>query len=363
MDSRRADELKKALALADKDIEDHDSEVDRLQTQIVFVQGEKKRLETQRAKLRSLLSPVRKLPNETLLHILQYVCRENVLQSSTLGLWTYPPAMAISSVCSRWRELALVSPSLWANLTVEMNTAARARGENLTGFVTFVDTVTRYLARSGDWPLRLALTIRGLCHRPAVVPLMQQAYRWKTFRFRGVQSLTDYKIISPSHFPLLEELDVDLGITSNDLDLFKHCPRLRTHTLYYPAEPTSEVFHQLEHLSSSGQSLVVLAEAVHACPLLKSLKLGPTTDTVLEDGTLGTWHNITSLSLERGSSINLVFSSLNLPSLNTFVIDGTGQGDWQANLFTLFISRASCMITTFTVCGISMSDSDLIAAL
>jgi uncharacterized protein involved in exopolysaccharide biosynthesis len=67
----RSEELKEILDLADKDIEKYDSEVARLQAQILTVQVEKQRLEAQRAKLRSLLSPMRRLSNELLLYIFQ----------------------------------------------------------------------------------------------------------------------------------------------------------------------------------------------------------------------------------------------------------------------------------------------------
>ncbi|KAF9061633.1 hypothetical protein BDP27DRAFT_1485852 [Rhodocollybia butyracea] len=62
----QAKELMAMLALVDKDIEHHNAELTHL--------------ETQRTKLLSLLSPMRKLPNETLLHIFQDVCQKNLLQ-------------------------------------------------------------------------------------------------------------------------------------------------------------------------------------------------------------------------------------------------------------------------------------------
>ncbi|KAF9060537.1 hypothetical protein BDP27DRAFT_1370452 [Rhodocollybia butyracea] len=81
----RAKELKAMLALVNKEIE------------------------TQRTKLLSLLSPMRKLPIETLLHIFHHVCEQNLLQcypweeeknpptNITSPVITYLPTMAISS--------------------------------------------------------------------------------------------------------------------------------------------------------------------------------------------------------------------------------------------------------------------------
>ncbi|KAF9066394.1 hypothetical protein BDP27DRAFT_1019511 [Rhodocollybia butyracea] len=167
---------------------------------------------------------------------------------------TFLQSVAVSSVCSCWRELALSSPSLWANLTVLMHITNVDQVETLAGSIT--DTVTRYLARSGDWPLRLSLSLRGICHRPT-----QQAHCWKIFRFRGDQPLTD-NILSQRHFPLLAELDVDLALTSRDLNIFEHCLRLHAHTISWPVEPILKVCrNQLDHLTSRGQLLTDLAEA------------------------------------------------------------------------------------------------------
>ncbi|KAF9058539.1 hypothetical protein BDP27DRAFT_1432546 [Rhodocollybia butyracea] len=113
--------------------------------------------------------------------------------------------MAVSSVCSRWRELALSSPSLWANLRMEIYPTAFE--ETLAGLI---DTLKRYLERSGDWPLRLDLNIQGQGRElPSLIHLAQNAYRWRTFIFSGVHSFTTYEILSQMRFPVLEELDLN----------------------------------------------------------------------------------------------------------------------------------------------------------
>ncbi|KAF9065656.1 hypothetical protein BDP27DRAFT_1331749, partial [Rhodocollybia butyracea] len=182
------------LALVDRGIEGHKSETVRL--------------EVQKATLLSLLSPMRKLPAETLLYIFQDVCEENILQcypwcledespptGMTSPVITYLPTMAISSVCSRWRKLALSSPSLWANLRVETHPTSLDEHEILETFAGFIDTVIRYLKRSGDSPLRLTLMIFGFGFNekvPCLTHLMQHAGRWKTLDFSGSLFLTEY---------------------------------------------------------------------------------------------------------------------------------------------------------------------------
>ncbi|KAF9066389.1 hypothetical protein BDP27DRAFT_1423910 [Rhodocollybia butyracea] len=64
-------------------------------------------------------------------------------------------------------------------------------------------------------------------------------------------------------------------------------------------------------------------------------------------------------------SANTLFSHFDFPSLNNLYMDMPygGSHDWKANVFTSFISRSSCMITTFTLRDILMSDSELIEVL
>ncbi|KAF9061625.1 hypothetical protein BDP27DRAFT_1234902, partial [Rhodocollybia butyracea] len=208
-------------------------------------------LKTQRAALLSLLSPIRKLPNETLSRIFKHVCEENLLQCNpwleeednpptdiTSPVITHLPAMAVGSVCSRWRALALSSPSLWENLAVETHTAGWGDGENFKGFT---DAVKLYLQRSGDLPLRLALTIYGFFISkavPGLEHLTQHAYGWKTFKFRGIETLFNYRM-SERHFPSLVDLDI-CRHSALYLSCFYDCPKLVSLSLSGHVRPRPE---------------------------------------------------------------------------------------------------------------------------
>ncbi|KAF9060544.1 hypothetical protein BDP27DRAFT_1370458 [Rhodocollybia butyracea] len=357
---QRAQEFRTILALGEKDIKDHVSELARL--------------ERQRDILSSFLSPIRKLPNETLFRIFQYVCEENLLQcypwppgrrpptKMKSPVITYLPSTVISSVCSRWHALALSSPSLWANLAVETYTTSLDEAENLVGFI---DTITRYLERSGDSPLRLALDIQGswIPHSeevPSLIHLTQHSPRWKTFKYDGHHFLTWYSLLSQLRCPLLVELDI--AIMVEGLNCFKHHPRLTALSTSEPVGKTSKaLYNQLHHINFYHHLLTELVDALHSCASLKTLVLGYIYPD-LEEGGLGTWRNITSVSLVNGKSSRIVFSSFDFPSLNKLVLDGGHEGG-PAHGLVSFISRSSCMITTFTLRGIHLSDLDLVAAL
>ncbi|KIK54721.1 hypothetical protein GYMLUDRAFT_206192, partial [Collybiopsis luxurians FD-317 M1] len=73
-------EVRGMINLVDRDIEDCQAEVIRLRAQITYFEVQQELLKVHKMKLRSLLSPVRKIPNETLSRIVEYVCEENLFQ-------------------------------------------------------------------------------------------------------------------------------------------------------------------------------------------------------------------------------------------------------------------------------------------
>ncbi|KAF9061200.1 hypothetical protein BDP27DRAFT_1338516 [Rhodocollybia butyracea] len=358
----------------------YDSEVARLQEQIMVIQAEKQQLETQHARIRSFLSPMRRLSNEILLDIFEYVCEENLLQSYpwfsnkrplielTSPVITYLPTMAISSVCSLWRVLALSSPSLWANIRVEMCTPAQDKA----ALVAFVDTVTRYLDRSCDWPLRLSLYIEGIpsyeTEQPFFTSLTQHAHRWKTFAYHGSHSLIDHMTLSELQFPLLEELDIPTTYAEKhlfDLGCFKHAPRLCA--LATTGVPISKVPHyQLRRLTFQDR-FSRLVEMLYTFPSVESLELADPDFWDPESSAQYMSRNVKSLNILQGyhSYLKLLDLSFNLPSLNTIVLHGYIWGfvTWPTGALISFISRSSCMITTFIFRGTPLSDLELIAAL
>ncbi|KAE9389798.1 hypothetical protein BT96DRAFT_780396, partial [Gymnopus androsaceus JB14] len=105
------------------------SEIDRLQLQIEALSSRQRQLKKYEWNLRSLLAPVRKLPNEVLMSIFNLVSQDNMLREypqlkdSLLcpgggdGL-KIMPALVLSSICSRWRQISLSYSALWSRMTL-----------------------------------------------------------------------------------------------------------------------------------------------------------------------------------------------------------------------------------------------------
>ncbi|KIK62717.1 hypothetical protein GYMLUDRAFT_164029, partial [Collybiopsis luxurians FD-317 M1] len=96
----------------DKDSEDYAYQISSLESQLAFLRSQRERLQHRRTTLSSLLSPIHYLPNEILLKIFLLACCEN-----DLGIET-PPALGISAVCFRWRELADSCADLWSSFSL-----------------------------------------------------------------------------------------------------------------------------------------------------------------------------------------------------------------------------------------------------
>ncbi|KAE9392635.1 hypothetical protein BT96DRAFT_797741, partial [Gymnopus androsaceus JB14] len=109
--------IAEALVDIDKDLDEFDAELSHLQSRIVFLQNHRQRLEEYRGCWHSLRSPIRRLPNETVLGIFDFACDMNELTSKTLQTM---PALAISGVCSHWRALAKSYPDLWSRIRLEI---------------------------------------------------------------------------------------------------------------------------------------------------------------------------------------------------------------------------------------------------
>ncbi|KAF9073305.1 hypothetical protein BDP27DRAFT_1289483 [Rhodocollybia butyracea] len=372
----RAQALKEILAFADKESEEaclHD----RL------------RLEKRVEILRSILSPMRRLPNESLLRIFEYVCDENFLQSYpwndfapptklTFPVIVYLPTMAISSVCFRWRELALSSPGLWASLIVQTCSIPSSQVKSLVGFIS---TLELFLERSGDWPLRLALDTRGDKEMDYfLAPLTRHTHRWKTFKYRGQYSLTTSQVLSNFHFPLLVELDLRSNfhwVQPSDLDRFEYSPRLRTLVTNRTPPPECKIpLHQLHYAEFGIDFSEDLEEALRNCSSLRSVALRRADSWFLEQPERESiWRNITSLVIREPSVqpwnkvSDEVFPFFSFPSLTELRVERLEQRAadsataWPRDVFISFVSRSSCMITKFTIRGISLSDLDLIASL
>ncbi|KAE9404097.1 hypothetical protein BT96DRAFT_438501 [Gymnopus androsaceus JB14] len=382
----KTQEVDDIILLCDRDLEDYEAEVMRLQAQILFVQGQQTRLRNHKTKILSLNSPIRKLPNEVLALIFDYACEWNVLQEFpwtfdeeaqtklTLPIITYLPALSLSSTCSRWRSVAKSSPSLWSRLKLEIS-AKYAEPGVLDAFIAAVDL---FLVCSNQNPLEIDLDIRGESeHRSLALDLlMQHSQRWKTFSYNGSYTIaTHLDYHSSQNFSRLESLQIhEAPSVAEDLDIFQETPKLRKLLAgnclvsQIPWTQVTElefwIFHdQLDRILDTCPNLVLLelweareASTISPCIPPKTSKTIDTLRIIVDDS-----------DLPQGL-LDVTLSSFTFPALNELHIESnssrkTYDRKWPKDLFATFLSRSSCKLTTFVIHGVGLTDADLSSAL
>ncbi|KAF9072055.1 hypothetical protein BDP27DRAFT_439856 [Rhodocollybia butyracea] len=143
-------EVTEMLNAVDKDFEDYETEILLLQSRILYIKTQQTRLKEHAVDLRYLNSPIRKVPNEILLRIFDYACYRNLLQefpwseefkfspsTPVVDPLKHLPAMSISSVCARWRSVALSASAIWSRISLELspeNSRLQDRRFVLSGF-------------------------------------------------------------------------------------------------------------------------------------------------------------------------------------------------------------------------------------
>ncbi|THV06940.1 hypothetical protein K435DRAFT_574269, partial [Dendrothele bispora CBS 962.96] len=103
-------EIKEMIRCAEDDLKAYRAEILRLKSKVMVLSTKSDLLEKHTTKIRSLLSPVRRLPNEVLGHIFSYCC-DTVFPVDD---FSWRDRNAFLSVCSRWREVGLTTPQIWS---------------------------------------------------------------------------------------------------------------------------------------------------------------------------------------------------------------------------------------------------------
>ncbi|KAE9395421.1 hypothetical protein BT96DRAFT_145850 [Gymnopus androsaceus JB14] len=251
MEERLADpsacpEIEETLSLLEEDYENCASEIARLQLQIQILSSRQQKSKACKSKLQSLLSPcsIQKLPTEILMSIFDLVSHDNQMRESpnlnSSQLWANSedgpaamPALVVSSVCSRWRELALAYPAIWSRISLILD----AKGTN----ELFAVTVKLYIKRSGSSLLRLRIDtpssfFKGLLTPHPVLSLIGlHSNRWQQLTFVGANYFSREIFSIPANvhqFPVLEALELDF-CSRESLEVFGQAPCLRSLCVSY----------------------------------------------------------------------------------------------------------------------------------
>ncbi|THU81278.1 hypothetical protein K435DRAFT_767386 [Dendrothele bispora CBS 962.96] len=114
--------IKQRLAESLADLAKYDAHIEGLMGIIVELQQKRTNLKKYVDEHRSLLSSMRRFPSEILGDIFGFCCSEYGLsvnrKTPPEDFQVSAPALILSQICSRWRDIVISSPSLWSRMTV-----------------------------------------------------------------------------------------------------------------------------------------------------------------------------------------------------------------------------------------------------
>ncbi|KAF9069770.1 hypothetical protein BDP27DRAFT_1324943 [Rhodocollybia butyracea] len=121
--SVQPDEITSILQNAQRDLDDYDREIHRLESHRMVLIAEKEHTQEIMKQVQCLLVPIRKIPDEILGCIFDECCDMNHFSNcfdvddvespiDRGGQLRTKPALVLNSVCSRWRRIALSLPQI-----------------------------------------------------------------------------------------------------------------------------------------------------------------------------------------------------------------------------------------------------------
>ncbi|KAI5896755.1 uncharacterized protein SCHCODRAFT_02493119 [Schizophyllum commune H4-8] len=224
-------------------LDDLDSKIN---AQIAAPQARLGAIRRQSAITKSLLAPVRRLPQEILSDIFLLALPTD---------YHHHPAgrtpLNIAEVCYTWRETALGTAALWANLNIRPSSAQEA--------LQWVDVANRYLFRSRQVSLRISIDASNFDREIGKAAEDTNIWSYIASQTHRLHSLSlsrvpigQYSVFEDKHFPLLRKLMLSFRAPRADnwesilagplpFHTFKHAPHVQTLHLWYCAEPSNLV--------------------------------------------------------------------------------------------------------------------------
>ncbi|KAK7464885.1 hypothetical protein VKT23_006094 [Stygiomarasmius scandens] len=360
------------LRNADLDVKTYHSEIKKRHAEIISLQNRMEGLQRHAEAYGSLLAPIRKLPLELLTKLFVEYCADG----NVLGEEVVCPALVLSHVSGGWRELALSTPKLWSNLSVDFDYHQRE------GWASMIKVM---MTRSKKSPLTLSIHSEDTFEDidaclPAIQTLAEHSSHWHTVTL----DIDDQSFLHPAlsnirwRLPMLESLAMkcnwNLEDPADPVELFDTAPKLTTFrgngvTAADPKLP----WNQITSLHLVDSTLLNTLQVMEVCPQLIDMSYEGTLADNEEDEypqTVPSFKGVFSLSLNPGNRstdmLSLLSSWITLPQLQTLSIFTDLEfvaWAWKDVDMPQFITRSGCQITTLSLKSLPITDLDLIPIL
>lgn len=350
------------IASSTADVVHYDTEIGRLRETLNRLLSECNVLQQYGNQCRSVFAPVRRLPPEILAEIFAHCCPTPALYCNNIP---YRPVgqsylVPLLQVCFAWYSTIMGTPSLWANIEVDLDNAYPAIPQKALRDVSYL---WRSLSRSGQHPLTVQLISSDGRISSGLELLAGCADRWRIADMYIDRTASSALSRFPGNFPLLERLA--LGGNGAMLDIFKTAPRL-THIILsdvdrpLPQLPWSQLREITCYASRPAgfeviaDRLAIISHCSTQCEFnIYSLNLSGLDLPAPHLSQNQIHSNIPVLRLgildrngeaHTRAALGQIIGTLTLPNLQELHLRATNPNDplfWPRDDFTLFSSRSS----------------------
>lgn len=242
--------LKTLLAEPQLQLSQLESEIARLNDQLESLFFKRASVKGYIEAHRALLSPVRRLPEETLSEIFIHCLPEDHYAVRDLS----EAPLLLTAISRQWRQTAIGTPALWKSLHIFLpwGISTQCAEKRTIGS-------SLWLKRSGSLPLYISLSME--------TPLFDGRRRLRGSAMEWIHTFIAETMSKYSH--RIKELSF---MESNGLDMAGHLDRLASHSF-----PILNVFHvrltEVSHSRTTEEPILPFASIVQKMPALRNLAM------------------------------------------------------------------------------------------
>ncbi|KAG7091890.1 hypothetical protein E1B28_008291 [Marasmius oreades] len=287
------------------------------------------------------------------------------LASSPSALYpgVLPRVVKLSMVCGHWREVIYSTPSLWTNITLDVDRWTQSAATDGVTRLTYV--LQLFLDRSNSAPLNLHLTMRSSVPVHPTTKLLdvlsQSMNRWKTVYLNIPPEIFEHPALQllPQRLSSLQHVGLSDLLSDHHVNLFNDCPSLTSLELsWWHATPYrfQQEWLGIKTLDINILSLQTVGPAtfissfLKVCPNLENLSFfwGSSRSDLESLEVVVSRFNLKSLTLNGARGLFSLFQHLSLPDLSTMNLEIFDMR-WDLKIFADFLSRSGCSITHLTL--------------
>lgn len=245
------------------------SELRRLRDLTGTLEAQEKLLKAHMAGIRSIMSPIQKLPQEILDEIFKYIC----CSGDTNPNWIsrdekHLPTITISRVCIRWYNLVMSTPALWSSF-----------GTQDFGSSSTSSLFDRFLERSRFHPIDFTISddYRSKANLDVVSSLTksENSRRWRHVRIDAHESgkILEPLIESRGSLPVLKSLSLTFSSNST-LSFPVDFPKLQSLALNMLPLDLEYPRPSITSLSLMSLTVEETSQLISYCPNIQVLTVG-----------------------------------------------------------------------------------------